>query len=436
MNTRNCLPPCLVRFLTILALICLSQARGQVVINNVVPARDATGVSPSAAVVFTFSSAMDPDLTDAQFIDLTVTGFPTVVPVWSSGNTVLTCTPSPPFPGGHSIAWFVSGESTTGDQLSDFGSFTTSGSGGTGSGTNAITTFVVGKIHSYDQVSPAAPILDSLTPYGFAATTSLASNRTATSVTLTLPTSAVSNLTQNFVQHENYFLFASHTNLATFDATFPTGNYQFTVNSSSSNQTVNVNLPSSLLQPNAPHISNFAAAQTVNANQPFTLSWDAFSGGTTADFIFLDVGEVFVTAQPGAPGALAGTATSVQIPAGKLAANSNYDCSIGFYHALTTSNASYATIAYVATVTRFTLTTSAGTTSSLVLTNASWTPANFTFEVSCSPGQIVVVESSTTMLPGTWSGILTTNASGNRVRISDPRAATNRSLLYRARNGP
>jgi hypothetical protein len=126
----------------------------------------------------------------------------------------------------------------------------------------------------------------------------------------------------------------------------------------------------------------------------------------------------------------------VQIPAGKLAANSNYDCSIGFYHALTTSNASYATIAYVATVTRFTLTTSAGTTSSLVLTNASWTPANFTFEVSCSPGQIVVVESSTTMLPGTWSGILTTNASGNRVRITDPRAATNRSLLYRARNGP
>ncbi len=431
--------PLFSRSLQILGLSVLfaGQLNAQVSINTVVPDRGAADVSPSAAVVFTFSEAMNPAATTAQFIDTTVGGFPAVTPVWSTGNTVLTCTPSPAFAGGHGITWFVNGQSALGEQLFDSDEFTTSGSGNTGSGTNAITTFSVGKIHSYDQTSTAAPVLDTFAPYSFSGTTSLTSNRTATSITLTFPNSAVSNLTQNFLHPEDYFVFGSRTDLAAFNTAFPTGNHQFMVQAPSSNQNVTVNLPASLAQPNAPHISNFTAAQSVNASQAFTLNWDAFSGGTSADFIFVDVGEVFLTAKPGTAGALNGTATSVQIPAAKLAANSNYDCSIGFYHVLTTSNTSYATIAYVATVTRFTLSTTGGSAGpALVLTNATRTASNFTFEVSCSPGQNVVVESSTNLLPGSWSGVLTTNATGNRVRITDPRASTNRSLLYRARNGP
>src|SRR5450432_2501228 len=87
--------PLAVHFLTMLALLAgLQQAVAQPTVS-VVPANFATGVSPGAPVVFTFSTAMntDPDVTSAQFYSGGATPAP-VVSVWSAGNTVLTCTPS------------------------------------------------------------------------------------------------------------------------------------------------------------------------------------------------------------------------------------------------------------------------------------------------------------------------------------------------------
>ncbi len=169
-----------------------------------------------------------------------------------------------------------------------------------GSGTNAVTTFSVGKAWEYNQTNTAAPALDADFPYAFSALTSLASNRTATAITVTFPNAAVSNLTQNFVQPEDYYLFGSNTNLTTFNANYPTGNYVFNVTSNAANQQVTVNLPA-VTQPNAPHVSNYAAAQTINPSQPFTLTWDAFSGGTSADYIFVSIGENFETGDFGRP---------------------------------------------------------------------------------------------------------------------------------------
>jgi len=300
---------------SILCLITIVQAHAQPSLVSVVPADGAIGVSPASPVVFTFSDPMDTAATAAEFFDPTVGGFVSTTPAWSAANTVLTCTPNPAFGGGHGITWFLNGQDTLGDPLSEFGSFTTSNSSGTGSGTNKITTFSVGKVHSFDQTSTAAPILDGFSPYGFSATTALASNRTATNITLTLPTSAVSNLTHNPLHAESFFLFGSNTNLTNFDTAFPSGIYQFMVFASASNQQVSVNLSSSLTQPNAPHISNYAAAQSVNATQAFTLTWDAFSGGTVSDFISVAIGSDFITPSFGTAGVLNGTATSLLIPA-------------------------------------------------------------------------------------------------------------------------
>ena len=74
-------------------------------------------------------------------------------------------------------------------------------------------------------------------------------------------------------------------------------------------------LPTTMTQPNPPHISNFVAAQSVNATQAFTLNWDVFVGGTTTDYVYVVVGanNTWQTPSPGAPGALNGTATSVTI---------------------------------------------------------------------------------------------------------------------------
>lgn len=419
-------------------VMCLSRAQAQPFIVSTVPANMASGVSPSAAVVFTFSEQMDTALTVARFFSSAPFAMLPTSSAWSAGDTVLTCTPTPPFPSSKTIVWSVNGESLIGDPLEgDTGGFftTSSGGGSTGSGTNRITAFAVGKVHFYHQTSAAAPTLDADVPYNFTAITTLASNRTANSVALTLPTTAVSNLTQNFLQPESFYLFVTSTDLPSFNAAFPSGNYAFNVMATASNQQVTVNLPAGFVQPNAPHTTSFAAAQAMNAAQPFQLGWDAFQGGTAADYVFVSIGDAFKTPDAGTPGALNGTATSIQIPAGTLQANSNYDATIGFYRATSISNAGYSTTAYLATSTDFTVITSGGAvTGPLILTNSAWSGDAFSFDVTSSAGQTFTVEYSATMLTNQWQTLLTTNSATGRVRITH--SATNQYLFYRVLKNP
>ena len=96
--------------------------------------------------------------------------------VWTGGNTVLTCTPSPAFPANAQIIWSASGENLVGDSLdgtTTVFSRPALARGGGGSGTNAITTFSVGKVHPTIKRPAALPTLDPTTPYGFSAVTGL-----------------------------------------------------------------------------------------------------------------------------------------------------------------------------------------------------------------------------------------------------------------------
>lgn len=415
-----------------------SRAQAQPTIVSVSPTNNASGVPTSTAVVFTFSEAMNPDLdyTEATFLDISNPFTPLPVSsTWSAGNTVLTCTPLSPFPANKMIFWSVFGENPAGDFLEGdtFGSFTTSS--GTGSGTNAITTFSVGKIHHYNQTSAGLPTLDPTTPYGFSSVTSLASNRTANTITLTVPTAVPYNLTQlPPPQSEIYAYFANYTSLSAYDAAFPAGDYTFQVNGATP-QTVVVNLPSatSMPQPGAPHVANYAAAQTVNAAQAFVLSWDAFPGGTAADYVDVDVSPSFGSPNPGTPGALTGTATSFTVPAGTLQPATTYTARIGFFRHLGTTETDYAKDAYRATYTEFSVVTTGG--GLLVLTNAVFAAGSFSFDVLCSIGQTVTVEYKTNLSANAWQTLLTTNSPADRFHAVSPQAATNRSLFFRAKSG-
>jgi len=267
--------------------------------------------------------------------------------------------------------------------------------------------------------------------------TGLASNRTATAVTLTLPTAAVSNLVQNILFPWEFYMGGYNTNLATFNATFPSGNYVYNVTATASNQQVTVNLPN-YTQPNAPQISNYAAAQAVNPSLPFTLTWNAFTGGGSTDYVEVVVGgTLFETPGFGLTNALHGTATSVTIPAGILAANSNYLADVGFYHAVITTNGSTITEAYVASVTSFNIATASGSAPAPVFTNAVWSGGTFGFDVLTSIGQTVTViyTNNLTSASSTWPILLTTNSTVSKFHISDSHSSTNPTLFYRARNG-
>jgi len=226
-------------------------------------------------------------------------------------------------------------------------------------GTNAITSFVIGKSYLNLQNSTGAPVPAPNPAYAFIATAVLASNRIANAISLSLASGGSSNLVQDVILPDEYLLFAYDTNNARFESIFPEGNYVFKVASSLSNQQVTATLPASMAQPNAPHISNYADAQSLDTTRAFTLMWDPFLGGTATDYIFVTVGnKVFQSPEPGTSGSLNGAATSVVIPAGKLVANSNYAAQIIFYHTAGTTNSAYATGGYRATVTQFHLTQS------------------------------------------------------------------------------
>ena len=105
-------------------------APAQPVILSSVPTNNATGVSTTTTIVFTFSVAMNPAATSPLVYDDNFVIYPTAKS-WSAGNTVLTCTPGSAFPAGMRITWVVTGQSAGGQSLGGVptGTFTTAGGG-------------------------------------------------------------------------------------------------------------------------------------------------------------------------------------------------------------------------------------------------------------------------------------------------------------------
>jgi hypothetical protein len=353
----------------------LQPAGALTTILSTVPASGANNILPYLPVVFTFSTAMNPASTVAVFQDETAAyESPPVNPVWSAGNTVLTCSPWPAFANNHVILWQVAGLDALGNPLTGAttGSFTNIVGVNGGSGTNALTFFQIGEYTFYKQTNANPPVLLPNITYEFFAQTLLASNRTATNITVTIPVrSAVSNLVEELLSPERFSVADSTTNLTALGTNFPSGNYIFNVSAVASNQQVTVTLPS-FTSPNSPQVSNYLAAQSVNSSQPFTLTWITFTNGLSTDWILLQItggplGILFQTGVPGQPGALTGTSTSVLVPANTLSASSTNLAVLAFYHVSASTNGTTVTQASVASATYFTLITTANSVAAPVL---------------------------------------------------------------------
>lgn len=335
------------------------------IIVSTVPMNMATGVSTTASATFVFSEAMNPEATTVQFMD--VSSFPPAFlaasPAWSSGNTVLTCTPLPAWPANKMIAWVVIGESPGGEELDGdtSGIFTTGDSGGGGVGcTNEVGSLTLGKGVLYRQTSVAAPILDSEAPYIFVACAAVAcSNLPLTGISLDVPGGAVRNLSST--RPPDYYSYADIADSqAALESRYPNGNYLFTLQSAVGDLSHTVHFLTALTMPNAPRLTNFAAAQAVNPSQPFVLGWDAFSGVGADTCIQVEIyGEIFQTPSLGLPDALPGSARSVTIPAGTLQPDSAYQGAITFYNFLLSTN-DYINLVYRSAVTEFSLVTGSG----------------------------------------------------------------------------
>jgi methionine-rich copper-binding protein CopC len=425
----------LLAVITAISLPTLARAADPT-IDSTVPANGATGVSATAAVVFTFSAAMDTTLTAATFEDTNGATL-TTTPTWSADQKTLTCTPTPAFPSPDYIIWIVSGQDTSGNPLQGdtAGTFIVGGSsGGGGSPCNGIahtnTEFVLEEAWLYLQTSANPATLESLSPYNVIAEVSLVSNLTATAASLTLPNSSVSNLANALGDGQTFLAAVSETNAAQLAAAWPNGNYTF--------KTTGASLPAvtvafNITQPNAPQVANFAAAQAVDSTKPFTLSWNAFSGRVDTNQIFVNIG-YDACAGTGFYTNLPGSATSTTIPAGRLLPGSNYlNSTVGFINTSGTVNASpkYTAGVVRSAVTSFTLTTLGGSGSTLSLANPVWSGGKFTFDVTTSPDATITVHYSATLEPGSWTTLQTINSGTGAVTVTNTPSKTVPFGFYR-----
>ncbi|MGO8702001.1 MAG: Ig-like domain-containing protein [Limisphaerales bacterium] len=414
-----------------------ARAAGPTIVS-VVPASGATGVSASASVVFTFSSAMNTTLTMATFQD-TNGAMLTTTPLWSADMKTLTCTPTPPFPSPDFIIWFVSGEDISGNALQGIpaGTFTVGGGSSGGGGCTPVghtnTTFILEESWLYNQTSAGPPALESADPYFITAEISLVSNLTASAASLTLPNFAVSNLADLLGDGQTFLASDLDTNLAELNASWPSGNYTFnTTGASLPAVTVSFNFA----QPTTPQIANFAATQAVDSTKAFTLSWNPFSNRTDTNEIFINIG-YDPCAGTGFATNLPGTATSTTIPAGALLPGSNYvNSTLGFINTSGTVNANpkYTAGAVRSSVTSFTLTTigGGGGSASLSFANPVWSSGSLSFGITTAPDKFLTVQYSPTLGAGSWTTLLTTNSGSGTVTVTVKPSKTAPVGFYRA----
>lgn len=389
-------------------------------------------------MTFTFSEPMNSTTISVIFMDGSAP-LP-ALRAWSSGKTVLTCTPAAPWPTGHTIIWTVSGSSARGEVLggTTFGMFT-GPAGNIGCDPSApMLSLSVSKGASYQQTSTG------IRAWGgcLLACVTLPCPREATSVILRTPPPDFGPPVGPFSMSPSSLpghLTLQECPLTTpLDFKFPEGDYVFDIQAATSNQQVTVNFPSSVTNPPAPRLSNYAAAQAIDPTQPFTLTWDAFTGGTAANCIYVEIyGGAFKTPAPGEAGALDGTATSVVIPANALQPNHPYAGCVSFYdYLLLTNGTSSKSLVYRSATTEFSLATTGGSGYSPAITNVTWAGAGtFAFEVACPIGQPLVAECRTNLAVSQWETLCATNSTTARVRFSDPAASTRPRAFYRVRTG-
>jgi hypothetical protein len=296
--------------------------------------------------------------------------------------------------------------------------------------------FTIAEFAEYKQTNAAGAVPYGSNSFYFEAVVALATNLAATNATVTIPSSGPQTMNTNDDRHFSYIVATNNfTNLV---SAFPDGEYEFIV----SNITAQISLPEFTTLPNAPTLTSYTAAQSIDATKDFTLNWVPFSSGTTRDYIDVQLtgqsGTVFKSGQYLCPVSLDGTATSVLIPANTLETNQIYSAEIDFVKVLLLDTNSTPGIGLLAGTEAVTLTfVSTSTTAQIpppVLGNAALLPGGgIQFDLVTTPGVTYTVQFSSDLSnPAAWSSLLVTDAVSTSVTFSNgPPAGTNTGF-YRA----
>jgi uncharacterized repeat protein (TIGR01451 family) len=186
----------------------------------------------------------------------------------------------------------------------------------------------------YDQTNSTALVL-STNAYAFVAQVHATGTNTVLKVLDQTPTGATITVPQTPPLSTAFQYEQTFTNRTAFDKAYPAGSYNLTIQTLDQGIfTPGLRLPSDNY-PNTPQVTNYNAARMIDSTNDFTLSWTAFSNGTTNDMVSVEIDDsagnaVFMTPDFGAANQLSGIATSVLIPAGTLAPAEVYTTTVAF----------------------------------------------------------------------------------------------------------
>lgn len=212
---------------------------------------------------------------------------------------------------------------------------------------------------------------------------------------------------------------------AALDASYPAGPYTMRLSQGGGvTNVVPLSLPADAY-PTTPQILNYATAQSIDPSNNFTLSWSAFGGGTSNDFVLVEIESaslqtVLESGAPGQPGALNGTSTSLVIPAHTLSPGETYALRLMFLRVGYLDETSIPGALGVAGLIKRTAATlrTTGTPFAIRLRVMGMVDGHFQFQFNSDPGKAYQIQWSE-VLP-TWQDLWFTNATGNEVIFTDP----------------
>ena len=305
-----------------------------------------------------------------------------------------------------------------------------------------VSVYAVTKAQSFTQTSTAAPVVLPTAGFTFGAIISPSTATSVTSATLRLPDATV----KTFGPISGIGPLAvgeQFDTLAAMTAVYGSGNYTFNI------QAVNDGARSPTLSltgnsfPNTPTITNFTAAQNIDWTQAFTVTWGAFVGGNSSDYIQLVIERsngtrLFATPDFGATGALTGTATSATIPANTFVPGQSYKATLTFGNVIAINLTAYGFFDFVPGATAFAKTTefpmaAPGTTPILKIKKGT-VAGSFDLTWNADIGRAYDLRRSQDFV--TWTRVALVTATANTVTETDTPAATLTKRFYRLQEPP
>ncbi len=430
----------------------VTQAQAQAPqLVSVTPANGATGVATDASIVFVFDQAMDTDIPlVSSFPPFLVGNFeatgagtlPIFAGTWSGDGKTLTCElTSGEFPANSTVTWklnpagsllaFANAEGT--DLLATVtGSFTTGEGGGGGGDENcdglpdSWGAYSVFKGVTYEQTSAADPAPSDTDAFVFGANVSgPEGGPLVTSASLSIPGGGTEELISSLFG--NFFTFAdtADTEVA-LDGMFPAGGYTLRFTQEGlGERVIQMTLPANPIP--VPKVANYAEAQSVDAEQDFTLQWNSFTGSGGEAYISLSITEELGNFHWHAPDRcvpreLSATATSILIPANTLPADRSFTCSLSFGRSFYLSTNAVTEMSGFGGQTRsttFSLSTGNGGDALPATLMGARVLANGKVEISLSgtAARVYTIERATDLAAPDWvlSGTVTLDAGGEGV---------------------